>query len=153
MAALPNPDRIDLENLQRMFRSQKPLTGDDSAVWDDENDLLALFPRPTEDPFTSWVTGKLMMWLYDKLWCRVQRDRGMEAEGTTLGTTILRRATSLCATAVASILLVGSIAILYCVDGMRVRLGLVSAFTFVFALAVDCFTTASKSEVFAATAA
>lgn len=170
MAALPNPDPHDLQTQQRwLFKRiesnpDTALQGPDSIVWGDLAapglaptskipDLLALYPRPVQDPFTTLVAGKFSEWFYDKLWFRMRRLRNSPTEGVTVNTTIIRRVTSIVTTAVASLLPIGSIVVLYCVQTMRTKLAFITTFTFIFALSLACFTSASRSEVFAGTAA
>lgn len=166
LAILPDPSRHDLEHLRGSLRRtidtnhQSALAGPDRLVWGDPYatvgrlpDLFVLRPRPTEDPFTMWMAEQVLRWLYQQLWCRVVRLRGKEATEISFEDATLLRATSLIATVVASVVPVGSIVVLYHVGDLKVRLGLIATFTFMFALCLVGFTTAKRTDIFAATAA
>jgi hypothetical protein len=60
---------------------------------------------------------------------------------------------SVLAATLASLLVVGSVIILYEVAAMRARLGAMAAFTVVFSLSLTLLTNTKRSDVFAATAA
>ncbi|KAF2493057.1 hypothetical protein BU16DRAFT_551692 [Lophium mytilinum] len=62
-------------------------------------------------------------------------------------------AVAIISTFIASVLLVGAIAGLYAVRSSKARLGMIGAFTALFALSVILLTNARRAEVFAATAA
>jgi hypothetical protein len=106
--------------------------------------------RPKEDPFSTWVVEKVICWLYQTIWSRY---RATNPDGLTINEARIMHSTSFLTTAIASLLPVGSIVVLYCVQSMKTRLGLMACFTFSFALALACFTTVKRSEIFAITTA
>ena len=163
MAAVPGPEKPDLEYIRQTFQQRSAtrltstLVGCDQKVWGDPDDpkglaedLMVIRPRSVEDPFTTWVAGPVMTWLYQAVWCRLFPKR--LGPGKVKNAAILR-ATSACTTVIACSLLVGSIAVLYCVQTMRGRLGLIAGLTVLFAISIMLFTSAKRSEVFTATAA
>lgn len=166
MAALPDPDRLDLEYLQGRFEqsdgsvSNFVLTGLDKKMWldpkhaqDEVEDLMALRARANEDPFTTWVADHLVIWLYRAVVFRWRRHRQKPEEDATVSDEVWLQNTAIFTTLLASLLPVGSIAILYHVQTMNARLGLIAAFTVLFALSVLLFTSAKRVEILAATAA
>ncbi len=166
MAALPHPSRRDIGHIREKSRRRagtRPgivLTGWDRDVWGDPKhpeasveDLMVIRPRPVEDPFSTWVVETLLTWLYQDVWYRLFGHRIDPAEGSTIKTDIILRITSIFTMIVACLLPIGSIAVLYCVQTMRNRLELIAGFTVLFALSLLLFTSAKRSDVFAATAA
>jgi hypothetical protein len=166
MAALPEPNKPDLEYLQGWFvksnmgNREISLMGDDKAVWDprgpDEqnqpSDLFALRPRPERDPFSTAMIERFLPCLYRRIFHR-RHQEDMEKAQITIEDNRLLQVTGMITTIVASLLPIGSIALLYCVQTMRARLALLAVFTVVFAAALSCFSTAKRTDVFAVTAA
>lgn len=166
IAALSDPKRIDLEYIQdRLWHSTRAgpaiaLKGWDSKVWGDPEhpeadvgDLMVIRSRAEEDPFTTWVAETLLSWVYREVWLRIV-GRKVASEGMPLvDNAIILKATSIFTATVASLLPVASVVVLYCVQTMKIRLGLIATFTALFALSILLFTSAKKSDVFAATAA
>ena len=167
MSAIPDPKPQDLRVLRAFLQSEidaspdNALMGSDADTWGDPSlpnergvDLLVLRPRPTEDMFTTFFADTCMRYLYQNIWCPFMLACfHKKCQGAIIRETILLRFTSLCTTAMASLLPVASIAVLYAVHAMTSRLFLVAGFTLLFSVAVSILTTATKSEVFAATAA
>jgi len=167
ISAVPDPKSQDLRYLRTFLQSQidtcpqKALVGCDAETWGDPSllnergvDLLALRSRPHQDIFTSFFADTCMRYLYQKIWCPLMLACfHRKCDVAIIRETHLVHFTSICTTAVASILPIASIAILYCVHAMTKRIFLVAAFTLLFSVAVSILTTGTKSEVFAATAA
>ena len=167
MSAIPDPKPQDLRSLRAFLQSQidhcpqEALVGSDADTWGDPSlpnqrgiDLLVLRPRPAEDMFTNFFADTCMRYIYQKIWCPFMLACfHKKCEVAIIRDTTLLRFTSLCTTAMASLLPVASIAVLYAVHAMTSRLFLVAGFTLLFSVAVSILTTATKSEVFAATAA
>jgi hypothetical protein len=163
LLALPAPNACDLSYLRAWLQKSinddpaTALNGWDSSSWDTDGggrDLLALHSRLNSDPFSTWVLEHGVGWLYRRLWYRLPlplyRRRG---DGLALCDSSILRVTALFATALASLLPVGSIAVLYVVTSMKAKLGLVALFTFLSAVALSGCTTAGRGEVFGITAA
>jgi len=166
MAALPEPNKTDLEYLQGCFLKSNmgnreiSLMGDDKAVWDprgpdeqnEPSDLFVLRPRPERDPFSAAMIERFLPWLYRLIFHR-RYQADIEKARITIEDNRLLRVTAMITTIVASLLPIGSIALLYCVKTMRARLALLALFTVAFAVALSCFSTARRTDVFAVTAA
>ena len=164
MASLPNPNRCDLSYLRKWLQKcidenpRQALDGLDCEVWNGDSpaqnsgtgDLFVMRARPKEDPFSTWIVEKVICGLYQTIW---RRCRHTNPDGLTINDAHILRSTSFLTTAVASLLPVGSIVVLYWVRPMKIRLALVACFTVSFALALACFTTVNRSEIFATTAA
>jgi hypothetical protein len=164
IASLPNPNQCDLSYLRKWLQKcidenpRQALDGLDCEAWDGSSpaqnsgigDLFVVGARPKEDPFSTWIVEKVICGLYQAI-CR--RCRHTNPDGLTINDAYILRSTSFLTTAVASLLPVGSIVVLYWVQPMKIRLVLVACFTFSFALALACFATVKRSEVFATTAA
>ncbi|KAL9111906.1 MAG: hypothetical protein Q9227_003756 [Pyrenula ochraceoflavens] len=157
--ALQAPTKYDLNDIQNRFvESSKDasnpigLKGDDRLVWGSKHlkkgqakDLAALSPRPESDPFSAMIMEKCTPWLYRHL--RDLNETVYVSDRTPL------RITAMITTVVASLLPIASIAILYNNKSMKARLALIAIFTFLFASALACFSTAKRTEIFSATAA
>src|SRR2546421_2133055 len=147
MTALPEPNKTDLEYLQGCFLKSNmgnreiSLIGDDKGVWeprgpDEQNqpsDLFVLRPRPERDPFSTAMIERFLPGLY-RLIFRRKYERDIEKARITITDNKLLRVTGIITTIVASLLPIGSIALLYCVQTMRARLALLAIFTVVFAI-------------------
>ena len=135
--------------------------GCDAETWGDPSllnergvDLLTLRSRPQQDLFTNFFADTCMRYLYQKIWCPLMLACfHKRCDVAVIRETHLVHFTSMCTTAIASLLPVASIAVLYGVHTMTGRLFLIATFTLLFSVAVSILTTATKSEVFAATAA
>lgn len=166
MAALSEPSGYDLNHIRQHLDNQilsnrrYALKGQDRYIWGTEasstepaiepaKDLVTILARSQDDPFSSWIAKTCTRWTYRNVWCRIRARPGT----LTLHNKPLLRVTSILTAAIASLLPVGSIAVLYNVHEMRTRLWLVAAFTVTFSLALACFTTCRRGEMFAATAA
>ena len=166
MAALLEPNKTDLEYLQGYFlksdmgNREISLMGDDKAVWDSKgpdeqnqpSDLFVLRPRPERDPFSTTMIERFLPWLYRRIFHR-RHQEDLEKAQITIEDNRLLRVTGMITTIVASLLPIGSIALLYCVKTMKARLALLALFTVVFAAALSCFSTARRTDIFAVTAA
>ena len=142
-------------------------------------DLFVVRAREKEDPFSTFVVERLLGWVYETVCLRVCHGHRRKLRGTgntsggpgdversnstsatdsgptgfTINDSYILRLTSFLATALACLLPVASIVVLYYVEAMKVKLGLVACFTFALAMALAVFTTVRRSEVFATTAA
>ncbi|KKY13318.1 hypothetical protein UCDDS831_g09125 [Diplodia seriata] len=157
------------------------LTGDDATLWGGSvgggpsnpaassnnkaettgrSDLLPLASRHNEDFFSSWVTDSMSEKLI-KLKQRRADQRNANANANANVNVNLEdfadkkvlRWTFMIASVLASALPILAIAILYCVQSLKVRLGLIAVFNVLVSFALACFTSAKRAEVFAVTAA
>jgi hypothetical protein len=163
MTSLPQPSRHDFRSLQEWLERPKmgnfTLIGADRHVWasdDGQNtgspDLIVLRPREQEDHFSEWVAESFLTWFHHLLWHRVKEPCDPESGLVSYEESHLLRCTSFITTVMASLLPIVSIVVLYYVQSMKVRLGIVAGFTLVVSLCLRCFTTAKRSDIFIATA-
>ncbi|GME63323.1 hypothetical protein GTA08_BOTSDO09333 [Neofusicoccum parvum] len=161
------PSAQDLRYIQRYLESSEMdefLTGKDADVWgsvdapdDRAPDLLSLLPRHKEDFFSRWVMESAI----EKL---LELNQGRKPASAVPSTarrnnlvgfkddTVLRW-TFILASMLASALPILSIAILYCVKSLKVRLGLIAVFNLLLSFSLAAFTSAKRTDVFAVSAA
>ena len=65
----PHPQDLDfLRTWQRKATAANVvLIGQDHDVWEKGEDLMALQPRHSSDPFSEWLTGGFVYWFYQKI--------------------------------------------------------------------------------------
>ncbi|KAH7350639.1 hypothetical protein BKA65DRAFT_476018 [Rhexocercosporidium sp. MPI-PUGE-AT-0058] len=165
MGHLSDPNSHDLRSLQqwleRLALGNLPLVGKDRDTWgtSDEpinpnNDLLTVSSLSGHrDSFSAWFTECFIFWLHKLFWYRVKKVDDPESGIASYEESVLHRYTSHITTIIASLLPVLAIVVLYCVDSMKARLGLIAFFTFMFTTALSFFTNASRGETFMATSA
>ncbi|KAJ4361046.1 uncharacterized protein N0V89_001615 [Didymosphaeria variabile] len=161
----PEPDRYDLKYMQRFLHSKHHmdlcLLGPDATIWGSLSephahspDLASLRPRKKEDPFSNWVVDNAITKLVRcGCACFLKSSRadmrgiiGYEDEK-------VMQITYWMTSVIASLLPIGSIVILYKVQSMAARLGIIAAFNVLVSLCLSVFTNAKRAEVFAVTAA
>ncbi|OJD39989.1 uncharacterized protein BKCO1_200057 [Diplodia corticola] len=155
---MPPPGKRDLSWLQD-FLLQQQMTGDDSSIWGDSQrpdkgakDLVTLLARPDGDPLSTWVSEKAVDHLVRFKWLRSRElQEAWGREGCKEET--LRKLTATVTSVVASTLPIVSIVVLYFVQPLGARLGIIGAFNVVLAVSLAVFTKAKRAEVFAVTAA
>lgn len=160
---LQEPSRYDLNDIQSYLATDDmgplALTGDDSDVWGSVlhpcqrcPDLITLRARDDEDSFSHWVTNKAVGLLFR---CGIERFiKPSKVHGmVSFSDAVLLRITFWFTTIVASVLPIASITILYYVDSMQGRLAVVGAFDILLAICLVAFTKASRTDIFAVTAA
>ncbi|KKY26963.1 hypothetical protein UCDDS831_g01011 [Diplodia seriata] len=157
------PGKYDLKYVQNFLASGDmgpwALVGLDAEVWGTikkpkayEPDIIALLPRKKEDMFSNLVTtdgmSKWFKWGLDRF-RRPSPVHGLVAyeESTLL------RLTYLFSTALASLLPIASIVILYFVHSMKARLGIIALFNVLTSCCLAFFTTAKRTDIFAVAAA
>jgi hypothetical protein len=153
MASTPPPTSIDLEYLQKWLKRGKQgncaLIGKDSILWDTSPgyELAALQKRDLEDPVKSWVLTRFIVWWH----CRFASFHKSDPENLYVEYKDhkLLKIGMVLGTAVASLLPLTSIAVLYFVTNLGARLGLVACFTFIFSLLLVTMTKARMVEIFA----
>jgi hypothetical protein len=112
---------------------------------EDSKDLAALRPPADTDPLSRFLRDH---WPFRGTTYPDPRDATQHFLETHV-----RRAVLLISTVVAAILLIGAIIGLYFVNRPSSKLGMIAAFTTLFAASVGSLTSAKRQEVFAASAA
>ncbi|KAF2182350.1 hypothetical protein K469DRAFT_586666 [Zopfia rhizophila CBS 207.26] len=149
LAALPPPTKRTLKAFRWHFfnggsDTGYPTLGAHSAtLFDDSNDLVVLGVQE-QDRLTSFVQNHLA-WVFD-----------IDARNGNIAYTSDRRMAgfvALLSTIIAAVLLIGAIVSLYTVKSPRKKLGIIAAFTTLFAANVGLLTNAGRAELFAASAA
>ena len=144
--------------LQRPTMGNSFLRGREDSIWKGHapQEMVTLAQRQMEqDPFSNWLSTRLVD-IYDKIWGNRRKtpitedpDSGIvEYEDTRL-TAISNAVGVIFASLVPTI----SVLVLYFIQNMLVRIGLLVVFTAVFAAALAVFTKARKIEIFSAIAA
>jgi hypothetical protein len=158
---LQSPNAYDLGFLRSWFERPSmgsfPLYGLDRKSWDPtyEWDLAALCSRKAPDPFSQWVSDRVIPTFHhiigSKYRAPVSEDIGSgiyEYNDSTIAF-IAHIAT----TVVASVIPLSSVVILYVVKSNGLRLGIIALLSALFSLALALMTNARKIEIFAATSA
>lgn len=137
-----------------------PLTGDDSDTWgtfpDPEthaDDLITLKPRRDEDGFSNWITSKGIVKFLALGGARFGRPSAKHGGRVSFEDTTLLRITYCITSIIASLSPIVSIAVLYVVHSMKIRLVLIAVFNVLITLCLTIFTTAKRTEIFAVAAA
>ena len=157
MASTQSPAPTDLDFLkkwlQRGNQGNCALTGLDSDVWDisASSELTALERRKSDDQVSSWVLNRFIVW-WHRHFSRFHKSDPENLYVEYKDHKLLEMAMVL-GTAVATLLPLTSIVVLYLVTNLGLRLGLVACFTFIFALLLVTMTRARMIEIFSATSA
>lgn len=141
--------------LQRPDHGNSFLRGIESKTWDVEKgcaDFIAMAPQPTEqDPFSKALYRIIPGFIHEHLGFRLKKpDQHNIFE---YGDSGLNRFARSMTTVLSALLPTLSIFVLYYVRNVPARLGLILAFTTIFAVALQLVSRARPAEVFAATAA
>ncbi|ORX92926.1 hypothetical protein BCR34DRAFT_608683 [Clohesyomyces aquaticus] len=112
---------------------------------DDKSDLLAMRKAPEEDLLSRFLQDH---WIFQTRTTNDPIDRTTTYKNRHVVHTVVAISVM-----VAAILLVGAIISLHFVTSPKAKLGLVTAYTLLFAMSVALLTNARRAEVFAATAA
>lgn len=157
------PTKSDLNYIQKFIASKEmgpfALDGLDAEVWGNIHqpkghapDIITLLPREKEDMFSDLLTdhglSKWFKWGFGK-----NRKPSQVSGLVWYGEGTLRRITLLVTTALASLLPILSIVILYHVHPMKARLGIIAAFNVLISFCLALFTSAKRTDIFAVTAA
>ncbi|PVH73039.1 hypothetical protein DL98DRAFT_432025 [Cadophora sp. DSE1049] len=162
MSHLAGPNHHDLRSLQQWLErpgmGNLALIGKDRSTWGDaelpinpHHDLLTVSSSGNRDLFSTWFMERFVLWIHKIFWHRVKKVDDPESGITSYEGQTLHRYTSHITTIIASLLPILAIVVLYCVDSMKARLGLVALFTFTFTAALSFFTGAKRGEIFIAT--
>ncbi|CAK1356504.1 hypothetical protein CB0940_10959 [Cercospora beticola] len=145
MARLKGPSARVKKAYQDAF-SQMNISGPAAKMLDEQADLIALKPPPEVDPL-SYLVREHWPFPTTKL-SAVEVDRARHFQERRV-----RWVVSSVSISIAALLLVGSIITLYLVRNPDVRLGLLIVFILLFAIGIRISTSASRENIFAATAA
>ncbi|KAK8180446.1 uncharacterized protein BKA78DRAFT_357666 [Phyllosticta capitalensis] len=155
---MPKPTTRDTLEVQKLLEAWEmgpaALTGDDSHIWgcltDNQSppfhDLVALLPRHSGDPLSSWVISKAEMLTNMRF-----RSKGSNLQGYR--DQIVAKWTNVFVNVLASLFPVASNVILYVVQPIGARFGVIAAFSVLLSGYLSAFTTAKQSEIFAVAAA
>lgn len=162
---LDSPDDWDMETIQlflesRAMRSElNVLKGSDATIWglskDPKSykpDLIALRRRKRRDPFSTWLAESAIAALTH---CGLsKRKRPSKTHGTVgIQDHTIVRITLGITTVLASLIPLASIALLYFVHDIRARLSIIAVFNLLVSTCLSFFTNATRSEIFAVSAA
>lgn len=71
LAKLDEPNKIDLKNLREWFERPDlgayPIRGSDMAAWDEDEDLVAIKPRVSQDVISRYFTETVFPYLHNVL--------------------------------------------------------------------------------------
>jgi phosphoribosylpyrophosphate synthetase len=152
---LPESGNLEFLNGWLVDRTQGDcaLEGLDKHVWKEGKDLLVIKPDGiAADSFTR-VLRKPLIALWHKMRTRYHRRQADEESMIyAYDEKIVIRVADMIGTAIASLLPVLAVVVLYSVREMLARLGMIALFTVMFALALMVTTKAKRVEIFAATA-
>ena len=134
-----------------------PLVGSDRDVWDEatQHDLVTLIDQRDVDCLTGWICNVALPKFHATLGRHFKKPLDWDPESgiSEYSNTRIKVVVDILGTLLSSLFSLLSIVTLYCISSMPVRLGVVAAFTTVFAMALALLTTARRVEIFAATSA
>ncbi|KAI9697151.1 MAG: hypothetical protein M1820_007886 [Bogoriella megaspora] len=161
---MKSPSSFDLDYIQRFLVSKEmlpaTLAGADCNTWGTvhkpkgyEPDIVMLRPREKTDILTKLVIEKGTSKFFSHGLGRFLKPSPVHGglvgfEGSTLS-----RLTYIVTTALASLLPVASITVLYFINSPKLRLGFIAIFTVLLSISLALFTSAKRAEIFALTAA
>ncbi|KAH8593912.1 hypothetical protein B0O99DRAFT_574662 [Bisporella sp. PMI_857] len=162
ISRLADPNESTLRSLQDWLERPKmgnlALLGRDRDTWgaSDEPlrnnmDLFAIGSGRENNVFSTWFSRKFIRWFHHALWHRTKKADDIESGIFSYKDTTLQRYTLHITTIIACSLPILAIVVLYYVDSMDARLGLVALFTVVFAACLSIFTHTTRVEIFIAT--
>lgn len=162
---LSPPREHDLDSLRDWLQRPKmgnySLVGADRNVWGDlddpispTTDLISLAASSNNDLFTHWFLEKILPVVHRfRVWGERKSEGDLESGTVSYKEESIQRYTSFVSTVVASLLPTVAIIVLFCVESMRVRVGLITVFTTIFTSCLAIFTPGRRGEIFAATSA
>jgi len=161
--------------MERPTMGAFPLLGIDSKSWDEEHetDLVSLSTPQTNDHFSEWFITRLIPFIHRKIGERFKVCKLVPSLQGDLGFNLCQKTTShalgsglyeysdkslhiiifTITAAIASIIPLASVLLLYIVQSNTSRLGVIVALSVTFSLALALMTNARKIEIFAATSA
>jgi hypothetical protein len=166
LCSLNEPRKKDLRHLQNFLESEAmvdslggfALLGADRNTWgstgepyDRAHDLVSMVEREPQDFFSKWCTERAMD-MFFKHGCHRSRKPDKVNKEVFYRQEVLERITYFITTALASLLLVLSITILWLVTSMKARLLIIASFNVMLTLCLVVFTTTPRASMFAITA-
>jgi hypothetical protein len=159
---LEAPCKGDISDLQKYLETDEmgpfALVGKDCTTWGTTSepnhraaDLISLMPHQKQDSFSKWFVEKAMR-IFFACGGHLRRKPDKVSGIVSYKGTNLLRLTYYITSALASLLPVLSITILWLVKSMPARLGIIAAFNVLITMCLNSFTMASRAEVFAVTA-
>ncbi|KAH7401788.1 hypothetical protein DE146DRAFT_754398 [Phaeosphaeria sp. MPI-PUGE-AT-0046c] len=157
------PSKWDLHNLQDYLHSDEmgclALLGVDAAIWssrvhrDPENlDLVVLRARAKTDAFSRWAAETTVFDLFRRVCSKFMKPSKVHGSIYSEDSRVLR-ITYWITSILASLIPITSIAILYQVQSMSARLGIIAVFNMLLSICLVGLANANRAEVFAITAA
>lgn len=133
------------------------LLGADSDAWEDYDpaEQVCLRARPEESLISRFLTNCLVP-VYHRFLGRFFRAPDLsKLHGNTVRYSheSIARLSAVAGTIIASLLLIGSIAVLYFLDSMKMRLAAIGGFSALFSITLGLLTSGRLVEMFSATAA
>ncbi|KAI1411525.1 hypothetical protein F5Y13DRAFT_191142 [Hypoxylon sp. FL1857] len=155
------PGKQDFKFLQTWMKTPSMgnvyLLGSDSDVWDnfDAEELVCLKPNKANSLMARFCANTLVKWYHHLLGHRFRKPDTLDIHQDTVfySQEGVLRFSMLIGTVFASLLLVGSIVVLYSIDNMTTRLVIIGVFTATFSLGLGLLTNGKIVEIFSATAA
>jgi hypothetical protein len=159
----PKPGTWDLNDIQNYLESREmgnnALTADDALIWGtvrnrkpERPDLVTLCPREKKDAFSAWAAESAIINIFRCGCARFMRPSRTHGVIGYQDTTVYRITYSITGI-LASLIPVASIAVLYRVQSMSARLGIIAIFNVLVSVCLMGLTSAKRAEVFAITAA
>jgi Family of unknown function (DUF6594) len=141
----------------RDIRGNPFLTGYEVETWaDSKKGLYMCLQRPTadNDPFTRYTSNVLVGIYYRLLGQDLKTGQIVDeaTEHTSYSNSHINKASNVITTVLTSVFPVLTIYVLNQLSSTNLRIGVTAAFTAVFALLIAIFSSASRVEIFAATA-
>jgi hypothetical protein len=157
------PDKWDLQELQHFLETTDmgplALIGDDASIWGSVKypkahspDIIALRPRPEEDPFSSWLAENAIKSLIQCGYSRWKRPSRVHGVIGYQDNTIFRITLGI-TSIMASLIPLASVAVLYSIPSIQTRIGVIGAFNLIIAVCLSVFTKVKRSDMFAISAA
>jgi hypothetical protein len=163
MLKYSEPTSWDIQHLQDYLGSkdmgERAMVGADSLIWGLKSqniphkpDLIALRPRAKKDAFSKWAAESTIFNIFK---CGCHRFMKPSQVHGAIGyeDTTIYRITYWFTSILASLIPIASIIVLYRVQSMPARLGIIAAFNVLLSVCLMGFASAKRSEVFAITAA
>ena len=153
------PKPYNLETLRSCLRDPKLpdyLLGRDSNIWEDRlfrEDLIAADLSKGEDSMTIWIATNLVAPFHQLVGRHFVRPSDQSAGLYDYSDRTITKLSSLVATVLSSVLPIVGVIVLYFVENTLARIGIIAGMTALFSVCLALLTSATKSEIFAATAA
>ncbi|KAI4920753.1 uncharacterized protein J4E92_008397 [Alternaria infectoria] len=159
----PQPSTWDLHHIQNYLQSAAmgdlALNGPDAEIWGSacnrksyKPDLVTLCPRAKKDAFSAWAAESTITNLFR---CGCARHMKPSRVHGVVGyeDSTIYRITYWITSILASLIPIASIAVLYRVQSMTARLGIIAGFNVLVSICLMGLANAKRAEVFAITAA